>query len=56
MVVRIGVKIGVSLSRFTVYLTAQRAISSPVNSDVREWKMAVPFRFHCELNVVVDTL
>jgi hypothetical protein len=56
MVVRIGDKIGVSLSRFMVCLTAHRAISSPVSSNVQEWKVAVPFRLHGELNVLVDTV
>jgi hypothetical protein len=52
--VRNGVKIEVSMGRFTVYLMAQRAIRSLVNIYVHEEKVAFSFHLHGE-NVLVDT-
>jgi hypothetical protein len=44
------------LGRFAVHFIIQRAIGSTVNIYVKEGKLAVSFRLHGELNVLVDTV
>lgn len=33
-----------------------RAIRFTVRVDIEEWKMAIPYCFHSELNVLIDTV
>jgi hypothetical protein len=44
------------MGRFAVHPVAQGAIRSPVYVDIQEGKVAVSFRLHGELNVLVDTV
>jgi hypothetical protein len=44
------------MDMFTVHFVAQKAIGSPVNIYMKGRKMAVSFRHHGELNILVHTV
>jgi hypothetical protein len=50
------VKVDVGMGRFTVHFMAQSTVGFPVDIYVKEWKVALSFGLHGELNVLVDTV
>jgi hypothetical protein len=50
------VEIEINLGRFIIHLMTQHSIRSPVNINVRDWKVIVSFSFIGEMNVPMDTV